>query len=146
MQATVRDLLSEKGFHVQSVGPETPLIETIRLMAEHKIGFVPVEDDGCVVGIYSERDFARQMAADSDISLAAPIGELMIHPVYFVRPEQSLQECVEMITALHFRYFPVIEENQLIGVISIGDVAKNMMKEKDFDIENLENLLWSNLV
>ena len=146
MTATVGDLLSDKGYQVWSVNPETSIQDTLRLMAEHKIGFVPVEEKGKIVGIYSERDFARLMAARDDVPLETPIREVMIHPVYFVRVEQTLQECVEVMTAMHFRHLPVIDGEDLVGVISVGDVVKRMMIEKDFDIEHLENLLWANLV
>jgi CBS domain-containing protein len=146
MTATVRDILEEKGYQVWSVSPETTIYETLRLMAEQKIGFVPVLKKGKIAGIYSERDFARLMAARSDVTLTTPVGEVMVNPVYFVKPEQTVQDCIQVMTAMHFRHLPVIVNEKVIGVISIGDVVKRIMLEKDYTIEQLENLLWANLV
>ena len=146
MTVSVKNLLSVKGNHVWSVSPEDTISAVLQVMANHKIGFVPVVDEGKIVGIYSERDFARLMAARDDVSLELPVREVMIHPVYFVRADQTLQECIEVMTAMHFRHLPVLDNDELVGVISIGDVVKRMMDEKDFAIEHLENLLWANLV
>jgi len=96
--------------------------------------------------VYSERDFARLMAAREDLSLDTPIEEVMVHPVYFVNSDQTIQDCMAVMNAMHFRHLPVIADHKLIGVISIGDVVKRLMLEKDYTIDELENLLWANLV
>lgn len=146
MTATVGDLLLDKGYQVWSVNPDSSIQDTLRLMAEHKIGFVPVEEKGKIVGIYSERDFARLMATRDDLPLDTPVRDVMISPVYFVRVEQTLQECIEVMSTMYFRHLPVIDGEDLVGVISIGDVVIRMMIEQDFAIEHLEDLLWANLV
>lgn len=146
MTVTVRDLLEEKGYQVWSVSPVTTLQETLRFMAEKKIGFVPVLSETKIVGVYSERDFARLMAAREDLSLDTPIEEVMVHPVYFVNSDQTIKDCMAVMNAMHFRHLPVIADHKLIGVISIGDVVKRLMLEKDYTIEELEHLLWANLV
>jgi CBS domain-containing protein len=146
MIATVRTILKEKDDHVWSVEPGTPLLEALVLMAEKKIGFVPVMTEGKILGVFSERDFARLMAVSSDLPLDTPVGEVMVYPVYFVHPEQTVEECMAVMSAKHFRHLPVIQDEQCIGVISIGDVVKRIVLDKDTAIENLEDLLWANLI
>lgn len=146
MMATVRNILKEKGDHVWSVQPDTPLIEGLVLMAEKKIGFVPVINEGRILGVFSERDFARLMSAQSDLPLDTHVGDVMVHPVYFVHPDQTVEECMTVMSAKHFRHLPVMLDERCIGVISIGDVVKRIVLEKDIAIENLENLLWANLI
>ena len=146
MTATVRNILDDKGSEVWFVSPDTSIYDTLRTMAEHKIGFVPVIEHEKILGIYSERDFARLMAARSDMPLDAPIRSVMVTPVYFVNPEQTLRECMQVMSAMHFRHLPVLDGEKIIGVISIGDVVKRIMLERDYTIEELENLLWANLV
>lgn len=146
MIATVRDILKEKGDQVWSVKLDTPLIEALVLMAEKKIGFVPVIEQGNILGVFSERDFARLMSAQSDLPLDTHVGDVMVHPVYFVYPDQTVEECMAVMSAKHFRHLPVMQDECCIGVISIGDVVKRIVLEKDLAIENLENLLWANLI
>jgi len=146
MVTTVRDILREKGDHVWSVQPDTHLLRALVLMTERNIGFVPVLEDGKIVGVFSERDFARLLAEQSDLPLDTPVGEVMVHPVYFVYPDQTVEDCMTVMSAKHFRHLPVMQDERCIGVISIGDVIKRIMLEKDIAIENLENLLWANLI
>lgn len=146
MTVTIRDLLENKGYQIYSVEPETTLAETLRLMAERKIGFVPVMEEGKIIGVYSERDFARLMAAREDLPLSTPIREVMVHPVYFIKVDQTIEDCMAVMTAMHFRHLPVMDGEKVIGVISVGDVIKRWILEEDFTIEQLENLLWANLV
>jgi CBS domain-containing protein len=146
MIATVRNILKEKDDQVWSVQPDTPLIEAVVLMAEKKIGFVPVIQEKKILGVFSERDFARLMVARHDLPLDTPVGDVMVSPVYFVHPDQTVEECMAVMSAKHFRHLPVMQDECCIGVISIGDVVKRMVLEKDIAIENLENLLWANLV
>ncbi len=146
MCETIHDLLQLKGSDVYSVQAEATLEETIRIMAEKRIGFVPVMEGEKIVGLYSERDFARLMAVREDIPLDTPIREVMVSPVYFIKSEQTIDEGMAVMNAMHFRHLPVLEGKKLIGVVSIGDVIKQAMLEKNYAIEDLENILWANLV
>lgn len=146
MTVTIRDLLEDKGYQVFSVEPETTIEETLRLMAEQKIGFVPVVKAGRIVGVYSERDFARLMAAREDLPLNTAVSEVMVHPVYFIKINQTIQEAMQVMTAMHFRHLPVLDGEKIVGVVSVGDVIKRLILEKQYTIEQLENLLWANLV
>jgi len=146
MTVTIQDLLKDKGYQVFSVQPETTLGETLRLMAEQKVGFVPVMQDGKIVGVYSERDFARAMADRDDLPLNTPVKDVMVYPVYFIKIDQTIEDCMAVMTAMHFRHLPVLDGEKIIGVVSIGDVIKRLILEKQYTIEQLENLLWANLV
>lgn len=145
--ATVRDLLQGKGHEVFTTAPDVSLQKALALMAERHIGALPVTDEGRVVGIFSERDFARHAASHSDcLDLQVPVKELMSHPVYFVSPEQTVDECMTVMTAKKLRHLPVLEEGRLIGLVSIGDVVKSQLDEKQSTIEALEHFLWVNMI
>jgi|UniRef100_A0A7C4PK33 CBS domain-containing protein len=145
--ATVRDLLEGKGYDVWTVSPADSLRQTLRLMAEKQIGAVPVVEGGKVVGIFSERDFARHAVDFTDcLDLEIPVRTLMTHPVYYVSPEQTIDDCMAVMTAKKLRHLPVLENGQLIGLISIGDVVKHLLADKQNTIDLLEHFLWVNLI
>ena len=145
--ATVRDLLQGKGHEVFTTAPDVSLQKALALMAERHIGALLVTEAGRVVGIFSERDFARHAASHSDcLDLQVPVKELMSHPVYFVSPEQTVDECMAVMTAKKLRHLPVLEEGSLIGLVSIGDVVKSQLDEKQSTIEALEHFLWVNMI
>jgi len=146
MTETIHDLLKKKGFEVFSVNADQTIKECLQLMAEKRIGFVPVLENGVIVGLYSERDFARLMADKDDFSLDTPIREVMVSPVYSIRSHQTIDEGMAVMSTMHFRHLPVLNGDQLIGVVSIGDVIRDALFEKDYTIEQLENILWANLV
>ena len=146
MSKTIHDLLKKKGFEVYSVNPDSSIKESLQLMAEKRIGFVPILENGTIVGLYSERDFARLIAARDDVALDTPIREVMVSPVYFIRSHQSIDEGMAVMSAMHFRHLPVLNGDQMIGVVSIGDVIRDALLEMDYTIEQLENILWANLV
>jgi len=140
--ATVRDFLKVKGHQVWSVSPSTPLKEALGIMAQHKIGALVVLQDGNMVGIFSERDYARAAVEMSALNMDTPVRELMTSPVYYVTPLQSADEVMALMSAKHFRHLPVIDDNRLVGVISIGDVVKFVIHEKEDEIKNLEDYIW----
>jgi len=145
--ATVKDLLDGKGYEIWTASPATPLHEALILMADKHIGALPVLDDGKLVGIFSERDFARHAADQPNkVELAIPVGDLMSHPVYFVDPDQTVDDCMAVMTARKLRHLPVLDNNQLIGLVSIGDVVKHIMADKQNTIDVLEHFLWVNLI
>jgi len=120
----VRQILQQKGTNVWSVAPTTTLRDTLKLMAEKKIGAVLVLDKGHIEGIFSERDFVREFSQTEDSMLDIPIQRLMTRLVYYIPPDLSVEECMMMMTEKRIRHLPVVEEGNLIGLISIGDVVK----------------------
>lgn len=145
--ATVKDLLEGKGYSVWTAKPDDTLLQGLRLMAENHIGALPVLEDDKVVGIFSERDFARHAVEFDDcLMMNTTIGALMSHPVYFVSPEQTVDDCMAVMTAKKLRHLPVLEDGKLIGLISIGDVVKHILADKQETIKLLEHFLWSNLI
>lgn len=144
--ASVKDVLKEKPAHVWSVAHTTPIIEALALMAERKIGALPVMDGEKIVGIFSERDFARNAVSNQNCSLADPVSTLMSHPVLYVTPDQSIEDCMTVMTVKQIRHLPVLEQGKLTGMVSIGDVVKFMLAEKQSTIDGLEHFLWVHTV
>jgi CBS domain-containing protein len=138
---TVRDLLKAKGRDLWSVTPETTVYDTLRLMADKNIGAVLVLDGGQTVGIFTERDYARQVILKGKASKDTPVHEVMTTRVVFVRPEQTIEDCMALMTDKRCRHLPVLDEGRLAGVLSIGDVVKAVISEKQFIIEQLENYI-----
>jgi CBS domain-containing protein len=142
----VKEILQEKGSTVYSVSPETSVLEALHLMAERNIGVVLVVEEGRIAGIFSERDVVADLAADECWSLSAPIRTYMTSPVYFVTPEQTLEDCMVVMNAKNIRHIPVLDGEELAGMISIRDVIEALIGDRDERIETLEHLLWVNLV
>jgi len=140
---TVRDLLKQKGREVWSVTPDSTVYAALQLMADKNIGALLVIDGGRPVGIFSERDYARQVILKGKTSKDTPVRDVMTSRVVFVRPEQSIEECMALMTDKRFRHLPVLEEGQLAGLLSIGDVVKALISERDFLIEQLANYISS---
>jgi CBS domain-containing protein len=138
---TVNDLLQIKGNQIWSIGPEETIEAALRLMAEKHIGALLVMEAGKIMGIFSERDFARYMVSVSDISLETPVKAIMTHPVFFISPTQTIEDCMKLMTAKHVRHLPVLESDQLVGLISIGDVVKQLISEKETEIKKLEKYI-----
>jgi CBS domain-containing protein len=139
--ATVRDLLNMKGEEVYSIGPEASTLDALKLMAEKKIGALLVMEGEKLVGIVSERDFARRFAEVGTCAIDAPVKEYMTDEVYFVLPEMSIQKCMQMMTHLHVRHLPVFEGEKLAGMISIGDVVKEIIRDQESLIQSMENFI-----
>ena len=140
---TVRDILKQKGSGLCSVRPDSTVYDALKLMAEKNIGAVLVLDGERPVGILSERDYARQVILKGKTSKDTPVREIMTSKVVFVRPEQSIEECMALMTDKRIRHLPVLEEGKLIGVVSIGDIVKAVISEKEFLIAQLENYIAS---
>ncbi|MEE2822208.1 MAG: CBS domain-containing protein [Acidobacteriota bacterium] len=138
---SVSQLLEEKDYDVWSVSPESSIFDGLKLMAEKNIGALLVVDSGNLIGIFSERDYARKIALKGKTSHETSVREIMTKKVASVRPDQSIQECMELMTEKHIRHLPVLENEQLVGVISIGDVVKAVISEQAFIIEQLENYI-----
>lgn len=139
---TVNDLLKTKGRDVWSVRPEAPTHEALRMLAEKNVGALLVMEDNGLVGIVSERDFVRQLAQDRTFSLDQPVRAHMTSPVFTVRPDSTIESCMEVMTQKHIRHLPVVNnDGKLIGLISIGDVVKAMISDREWLIENLESYI-----
>jgi CBS domain-containing protein len=144
--STVKDILLQKGQQVWYVTPETTLRDALKLMAAKNIGAVIVLDGHDVVGIISERDYARKVITSESLSLDEPVRTVMTSSVYYVTPEHTVEECMNLMTTKHFRHLPVIVGQDVIGLVSIGDVVKQILSEKDREIESLEDYIWVNMI
>jgi CBS domain-containing protein len=143
---TVNQLLQNKGSNVWSVAPDTSVYDALKLMANKNVGALVVLDGEDLIGIISERDYARKVILQDKSSLTTPIREIMTTQVYCVRPENTIEECMALMTDKHIRHLPVLEDNQVAGIISIGDVVKAIIANQEFIIEQLENYIAGNLV
>lgn len=141
MTTTVRELLKEKGHDVWSIGPEDSVYDALVLMAEKQIGALVVIEGGAPVGLLSERDYARKLVLAGRASRDTPVRDVMTRRVFGVRPEQTVEECMALVTDKRIRHLPVIEEGELTGVVSIGDLVKAIIADQQFIIEQLENYI-----
>jgi len=139
--ATVWHLLNQKGRDVWSVNPDQTVLEALELMTDKGIGAVIVLENDKIVGIFSERDFARFSAKKGSLSLYIPVNELMTQAVFTVHPDQSIDECMALMTQKHIRHLPVVDKGQLVGLISIGDVVREVISQKEITIHSLENYI-----
>jgi len=140
---TVQQLLESKRQGVASVAPETSVLDALKLMAEKEIGAVLVLDGETLAGIFSERDYARKVVLQGKASKDTPVREIMTEKVVCVRPEQTIEDCMGLMTGKRIRHLPVLQHKKVIGVISIGDVVKEMLVEKEFVIKQLESYIHS---
>lgn len=140
---TVQQLLESKRHGVASVAPETSVLDALRVMAEREIGAVLVLDGDSLVGIFSERDYARKVVLQGKASKDTPVREIMTEKVVCVRPEQAIEDCMGLMTDKRIRHLPVLQGRKVIGVVSIGDVVKEMLVEKEFVIQQLESYIHS---
>lgn len=138
---TIRDLLRVKGDDVWSVTPKTCVLDTLRVMADKGVGALLIMEGSRIAGIFSERDFARAIAKTGQCILDHPVGEYMTTQVVTIEPDQSVEECMQMMTREHIRHLPVMEDRRLIGLISIGDVVREIISSKESTIDTLENFI-----
>ncbi|MBC7349997.1 MAG: CBS domain-containing protein [Candidatus Aminicenantes bacterium] len=138
---TVKQMLEEKGHQVWTISPDNTVYEALKIMAEKEVGALIVVDQGQVVGVISERDYARKVVLKGKSSLETPVREIMTTQVYFVNPESTAEECMALMTEKRIRHLPVIQENKLVGVISIGDVVKSVITSQKITIEHLQNYI-----
>ena len=139
---TVGQILRKKGHDIWSVGPDTTVYEALQMMADKNVGALVVLENGELVGIFSERDYARKIVLQGKTSRQTAVSEIMTSRVNCVHPEQTTDECMALMTAKHIRHLPVLDEDdRLEGVISIGDVVKAIISDQEFVIEQLENYI-----
>jgi CBS domain-containing protein len=139
---TVEQILRSKGSAFWFVAPDTMVYDALKLMAKKDVGALLVLESGTrLVGIISERDYARKVILKGKSSLATLVREIMSHLVTTVEPQQSVEECMAVMTGKRVRHLPVLVADRVTGVVSIGDLVKASLEEKDFLIKQLENYI-----
>ena len=139
---TVRDVLDHKGRNVFAVGPEAPVYRALELMSEKHVGALMVlDEDRHLIGVVSERDYARKIALLGKSSRETPVRDIMTTKVFCVGPNQNIDECMALMTNKSVRHLPVLDGDRLDGVISIGDVVKSKLSQQEFIIEQLEHFI-----
>jgi CBS domain-containing protein len=139
--ATLRQLLESKGSDIWSVGPDASVYECIKIMADKGIGALVVLEDGKLVGIVSERDYARKVVLKERASKKTLVGEIMSKDVLYARPDHTVEECLALMTEKRIRHLPVLDGDELVGLISIGDLVKSVIAEQQHVIEQLEHYI-----
>jgi CBS domain-containing protein len=134
---TIRQILSKKGNQIYSVTPETTVYDTLMLMADKNIGAVLVLEEGKLVGIMSERDYARKVVLKGKFSKEIPVHEIMSSNVIFIDPDQTIINTKAVMIQKRIRHLPVMENDKLVGIISIGDVVNAVLEENSFMIDQL---------
>jgi len=138
----VSQLLRTKGHDVWSVSPDTSIYNALKLMRDMNAGAVLVLEEGQVAGIFSERDYARKVVLRGRTSKQTAVKEAMTSDVYCIRPDQPIEACMALMTDKHIRHLPVLTAaEELVGIISIGDVVKSLLAEKDVIINHLEDYI-----
>ncbi len=140
----VRHILEEKGNEVSTVHPDTTVFEALKIMADKGIGALVVEHDEQVCGIFSERDYARKVILKGKASKKIPVKDIMTSKVLYVNPDETVENCMGLMTEKHLRHLPVMEDGKLTGLISIGDVVKALLDKQDFIISQLETYIYGN--
>ena len=138
---TIRQLLREKGYKVHVVSPDNTVYDAIRKMADENIGSLVVMEDARIVGIITERHYARNVVLKGRASPATRVRDIMESNVVYAQPDQSVEECMAIMTDKKVRHLPVIEQDKLIGLVSIGDLVKNIIGDQKFVIEQLEHFI-----
>jgi CBS domain-containing protein len=140
---TVRQVLKQKGHNVWHVSPDGCVYDAIEMMAEKHVGALMVIADGKLVGVVSERDYARKVILQGKSSKQTPVSEIMTSPAICVTPEQTVEESMRMMTERHIRHLPVLEDGKILGVLSIGDLVKWMISAQQQTISQLHNYITS---
>ena len=138
---SVRQMLSEKGSAVVSITPDTSVFDALKVMSEKNIGAVLVMEDKVLLGIFSERDYARKVILAGRSSKTTEVKELMTCKVYCIDPSRTIQDVMELMNEHRFRHVPVMESEKVIGVLSSGDVMRGVVAEQKNTIESLESYL-----
>jgi CBS domain-containing protein len=138
---TVRQLLDQKGREILSIDPSATVFDAVAKMAEKDVGSLVVMDDDEIVGMITERHYARNVVLKGKTSPATPISDIMERNVVVVQPEQSVEQCMAIMTDKRVRHLPVVDGEKLIGVISIGDLVKSIVGDQKFTIGQLEHYI-----
>jgi CBS domain-containing protein len=139
--STVRQLLQAKGRDVVTIEPDATVLEALERMAQHDVGALVVTEGRRVVGMMSERDYARKVILHHRASREIPVSDIMTDRVYYVAPSQTVDECLALMTDKRIRHLPVLDDGTLVGVISIGDLVKSIISDQAFTIRQLEGYI-----
>ena len=138
---TIRQLLNRKGAHIWSLSPDATVYEAVELLSQRGIGALLVVDAGKVIGIVTERDYARKVILMGRSSRDTKVEEIMATDIVHVHPDHSVQECMELMTEKRVRHLPVLEEDKVLGIVSMGDLVKAIITEQRFFIRQLEQYI-----
>lgn len=138
---TIRQLLAAKGGEVHTIAPQARVFDALKLMAEKNVGALVVLDHGRLVGVISERDYARKVILHGKSSHDVPVREIMTDKLVTVQPGQTVEECMALMTNNRVRHLPVVEGERLIGVLSIGDLVKEVIADQEQTIKQLESYI-----
>ncbi|RMG32063.1 MAG: CBS domain-containing protein [Bacteroidetes bacterium] len=138
---SVNQLLRQKGNELWTISPDASVFEALQLMAEKNIGALPVVENDRLVGIFSERDYARKVILKGKSSHQTQVRELMSSPVHHVKGRRTMEDCMRLMTEKRIRHLPVVENGQLVGIITIGDVVKAVISQQQNTIRDLENYI-----
>jgi CBS domain-containing protein len=137
----VRDLLADKGSEVWGVAPDSSVLDALRVMAERRVGALLVLEGETLVGLFSERDYARKVVLMGKSSRQTPVKDIMSTDVVCIAPEEDIDECMALMTDNRIRHLPVMNDGKLQGIISIGDVVKAAIAEREQVIQHLERYI-----
>jgi CBS domain-containing protein len=138
---TLKSLLDGKGRSILSVSPDAPVLDAVRIMAESHVGALLVMNDDLLIGIISERDYARKVVLMGRSSSDTPVRDIMTAPVVTVPPDYSVHDAMQIMTQRRVRHLPVVTDGAVQGVVSIGDLVKSVIEEQRHHIENLETYI-----
>jgi CBS domain-containing protein len=141
MTMTIRQLLNEKGHDVLSIGPDNTVFDAVKMMADHNVGALVVLEGDKLIGKVSERHYARSIILKGRTSANTKVQDIMSKRVVCARPEQSVEECMAVMTHKAVRHLPVLDGKQVIGIISIGDLVKSIIQDQKFFIDQLEHYI-----
>ncbi len=137
----VSQILKNKKEKIWSVSPRETAYNALQIMSDQNLGALLVIDKRGVVGIFSERDYARKVILKGKSSKTAPVSELMTKKVLYIDPGTSVEDCIALMTEKNVRHLPVIEKNQLVGIVTVGDVLKQLIEDQKFEIQELERYI-----
>ena len=138
---TMKNLLDSKGCDVWSISPRDVVFDAIKMMADKGVGALPVIEGGKLAGIISERDYARKVILQGRSSKDTPVRDIMTTQVLCVGPEHTIDVAMALMTEKHVRHLPILEDGKIIGIVSIGDLVKSILAEKDYVIGQLESYI-----
>ena len=140
---TVKHLLEIKGRAVHSISPESSVYDALEILEEKNLGALIVIDNGKLIGVFTERDYARKVVLKGRSSKETLVADIMSSRPIYVNPNTSIEDCMQIMTDKFVRHLPVLENNQVIGLVSIGDLVKYIISEKEYIIENLRHYISS---
>jgi len=141
---TIRQILKKKGRKIWTISPATRVFDALQVMAEKDVGALLVVNSKTLVGVFSERDYARKVILQGKSSKNIRVSEIMSSPPIFIEPDNIIEQGLALMSAKHVRHLPVMENDRLIGIVTIGDLVKSLIDEQKVVIDHLEKYIVSN--